>query len=787
MTKDDSHDFIRSSSAVLSDITPRPVSLAAAAGVLVAGFLVLNVLYVTVSYPDGLPGLYSYRSATVGDAILLPLLTYTGVRYSSLHLPWARKDVRILVGSALVGAAAGAATQISWYTSNSTRLNWTIPSLHSFNVAGWYHAAFLTLMTAFLTTLAVALVLRVRFAAIVGNGRRLIPRPRLTFLISPAFAFFGILSLDNAKVGGRYGALLLLPLAAPALAAFSALLISSRGHQLFATALVIGAALLPAVGLSLMLWPGHHFTVSAMVVALGAGFGAVVVTTSHPSYNPRWERYVSTLPVAISLAGPAVFVASIVKPSGPLIACFFLVSVAMGSLEWRMLAGLKGLPNRSEANGYDAVVASLFSIEAAGLYFLAHPARVQSFAPWCSAIEIVLVLAIVGPWTYRRFEVVTRAEANNASPALLSAAKWEAYQAIVGVAGVVFGALLEFSIGMLSPERWVPGDNAIWWRVVLLACGLTMILVYLVMVNMRGRKGLRGRFGGGSKGSIALLLGWALLQTFLIGTTSNHDWLLFIVATFLSVVVALFVAEGVISNTTILHNETATREVRGKGVLSGLAVGLTAFVLLDCLLGSRARPSTVPMAICALVMVASSIVALPYLIALSIPQPKAQYARAGPVAGVLQDAFMSLLLLVFVGWLPAFLLVHLSNRAPWASIVILFGGSLSSAYVFVMHNNVHHVAMETSMATREAKETNTVLSPERQAVLRALREHCRRQNTLALIALLPLTILALALLAIEVLGFKPGGGLQAFRGLLVLKAGKPTDRPDPKQTLYPLT
>ncbi|MCA1694139.1 MAG: hypothetical protein LC749_05090, partial [Actinobacteria bacterium] len=48
-------------------------SLWSAGGVLFFGFGVLLTFWITGSYAPRLPGLFAYRSATVGDGLLLPL------------------------------------------------------------------------------------------------------------------------------------------------------------------------------------------------------------------------------------------------------------------------------------------------------------------------------------------------------------------------------------------------------------------------------------------------------------------------------------------------------------------------------------------------------------------------------------------------------------------------------------------------------------------------------------------------------------------------------------------
>lgn len=110
------------------------------------GFSMMYQLWRRIGSPQGLPGLFYYRAATVGDAFCLPILvgscaafrqynkttqTEAGSRYVSLTM-------------AVAAAVAAAAVQASWLIRDNTVLNWSIPIQHHFNLAGWYHSLFLS-------------------------------------------------------------------------------------------------------------------------------------------------------------------------------------------------------------------------------------------------------------------------------------------------------------------------------------------------------------------------------------------------------------------------------------------------------------------------------------------------------------------------------------------------------------------------------------------------------------------------------------------------------------------
>lgn len=120
--------------------------------VLLSGFGMMCVLWNMSDIPDTLRGLFSYKAATIGDAVCLPVLTgalyiLTGERKLS------SKGEKTCRGMAVIAFLMGMAVQASWLISDKTILNWSIPVLHHFNIAGWYHSIFFCLMFGVITYL----------------------------------------------------------------------------------------------------------------------------------------------------------------------------------------------------------------------------------------------------------------------------------------------------------------------------------------------------------------------------------------------------------------------------------------------------------------------------------------------------------------------------------------------------------------------------------------------------------------------------------------------------------
>jgi hypothetical protein len=130
-----------------------------AGAVLAAGFVTLMVFYLAAPHARALPGLFQFLSATWGDGLALPVMTGALV-FAVGRLPAGPHELPVSIGAALLGASLGIATQVQWLRDSSPRLNWTLPRPHHFNVAGVYHAVFLTAMCALAAALWTAALLR---------------------------------------------------------------------------------------------------------------------------------------------------------------------------------------------------------------------------------------------------------------------------------------------------------------------------------------------------------------------------------------------------------------------------------------------------------------------------------------------------------------------------------------------------------------------------------------------------------------------------------------------------
>jgi len=170
------------------------------AAIFVAGFGVMNALWRLGDWPKDIRGLWDYRSATIGDGLLLPVAA--GILVSARQrLPPAAKERALAAVFAVVGATAGAASQYVWLGDDHPELNWTFPEAHRFNAAGWYHAVFLTAASSFFAWALFGVLYRLRgvHATEPQLVQSRIRSPWTALLIGCLVGFVGLSLLDGSQ------------------------------------------------------------------------------------------------------------------------------------------------------------------------------------------------------------------------------------------------------------------------------------------------------------------------------------------------------------------------------------------------------------------------------------------------------------------------------------------------------------------------------------------------------------------------------------------------------------
>lgn len=114
--------------------------------VLCLGWGVMRILW-EIDYKSTYRGVRSfpyYLSANWGDSLILPVVCAL-ISFEMWRFRNSVKWIPVAIAG-LFGLLAGVISQFEWTHSNHTTLNWTFTPQGSFNLPGWYHAFFLSVM-----------------------------------------------------------------------------------------------------------------------------------------------------------------------------------------------------------------------------------------------------------------------------------------------------------------------------------------------------------------------------------------------------------------------------------------------------------------------------------------------------------------------------------------------------------------------------------------------------------------------------------------------------------------
>ncbi len=111
------------------------------------------LLWLSENSSSDLPGLFYYKAAALGDPICLPLVTGALYCHYSYNNETFFSFQKISIIIAILAFMVGIAIQAEWLINDNTKLNWSIPELHYFNLGGWYHAAFFVIVLSLITLL----------------------------------------------------------------------------------------------------------------------------------------------------------------------------------------------------------------------------------------------------------------------------------------------------------------------------------------------------------------------------------------------------------------------------------------------------------------------------------------------------------------------------------------------------------------------------------------------------------------------------------------------------------
>jgi hypothetical protein len=405
--------------------------------------------------------------------------------------------------------------------------------------------------------------------------------------------------------------------------------------------------------------------------------------------------------------------------------------------------------------------APLLAFGLAGRYFAQDGKAADAYSTYAGLAAATLILLLSARAARFRFDPVIEAEKDDVPQSDLSSLKWRAYVAISSLYSAAALSCVAFFMGTAPANDWDVGTRGSYLPLALLSAGFVITAAVLWSIRLVRRPDVRA--------SLAALVCMAWATVMVLRLMAGYGgWVQLALAAPVSVIVGLFVAEGVISNAAYLHVLPVNRAVVAVAVSAGLASALTSAWMSGPAIESAAGLQRVGFSLWALALGAGVCVLLAFFAASVLPgsAPTNQYVIAKPLAGVLQDSFLVTLLSVSLSWMANFFLAHARNGVAVGAIAAYLA-LLSKAYVYAMGNNVSHVARERKrIADRAAANGREISNGEKQA-LNGLAKHIRRQNILAMGAVVAVFPIALLAIATEIPGFDREGIRQ-----LLIPAGR---------------
>ena len=251
----------------------------AACTVFAFGFLALNMFYFLGYGRTRLPGLYTFRAATIGDGILLPLLAYSLLQSVDLgRLRKSRLQAGFAAAGGILGVVVGAGIEVYDLSSPTAPLDWTFPAPHRYNFPGWYHTLFLVLAAGFYgATLALALVqlreqARRDSAGAIGRLRSV----GVLGALFPGLAFVCLLEEDDLTAYPHLFVIVVATMIGMGIVLAGLLIWACGTRNIRWCAFAVIASMLPALALSGFVVPGQGVRPASIAIAGVVGLAALV-------------------------------------------------------------------------------------------------------------------------------------------------------------------------------------------------------------------------------------------------------------------------------------------------------------------------------------------------------------------------------------------------------------------------------------------------------------------------------------------------------------------------------
>jgi hypothetical protein len=698
----------RGAAAWLRERSPQAVALI----VFIAGPGALLTFWVLGSWPTD-RGLFYYRSATIGDALLLPLII--GILVAVLgdkDLARRADERRWTIGAALLGLAGGVTSQALWLADNSPQTNWTLPHAHAFNAPGWWHAAFLSLMSAGLAALVVTATLRMRKTREVSGtrGESLASSPWLGILFAAGLLLVGLIVFDGARGGTTDAGLAsLVSLAAATVVALLALGFAfGRDLRVAAPNLFVG--LVAASGVCAVAVVGLP-TPPGVAITAGVSAAAVGLAVSNPlaARGPLWGRAASA---GLILLGGAAWAFDLVQAHGAAAAGVLLLAAVLA-----VIAG-----STSEASVIDrglVVIAAFYVFGTLALAdWLDRRAATKADAGWAVGAAMTLLDVLVIGLVRDRFRDfmqdaqarrrLATAEAETGSGDGHGGATWILLVAFALPALAALCVLFVIASPLLGTNKGTGGSAADLGIVAVTGGAASVLAAVGAALGWRHRQKPSGfqeatpvHLTAWSAPLLGLaLLGWSVALALQFGHPLHFP----AVAGVVAVVMAVLVAEDLINSTVRLQLARPRPSVWACSLAAAAVVGLGAFWLLTVGIWDGRRPASAIGAVeaCGAVLLSGALIAGAGGVAIAAGLRTPHITEQPPSLNAAAQQMMYAAVIFIAGAIPFFAVgrVDIANLkdSGLATLASLgFMPALLGAFIWVLGNNARHGRFEQTV------------------------------------------------------------------------------------------
>jgi hypothetical protein len=718
--------------------------IAAGLAVFLTGFGALCLFSLAHSWPTP-RGLFFFRSATIGDGLLLPLITALLVRVITRMSSVTVCRERLVASIAFaVGFGAGAATQALWLADDRPVTNWTLPAAHTFDAPGWWHAVFLSTMCGTVMALAVMAARRIAAARAIASGSAELPYSAdrlagslgLDVLFGAGLLFAGLVAIDNAHTtktqAGMATAVALAIAATVTLGAIGWVLgrhaIKAAAGLAATTAAVAGACALIATGLRTTPAVGAIAVVCVILIAIA------LVAPIRPVRTAALARGAVIVPVL--LGGASLSFDLVAKDARE--AFHFVVASSLIAV---VVAGAR------RRNPTEMLLATGGIVYILGVLSIVTMLEVRRHSP---SLVIGLVVGVIGFLTLGVFAIVQGAF-NRFMTAVQGERKEEAEDTYRGtqagrgtwllLAGIVIPTILVLSAfaatagPRLGIDRGTRNSFPGWLPWMALLCAVTA--AGGVALGFRYRAPT-DPFVPGRKVQIhptpAALLYAALLLWALTITQAFHGPLHYpFAAAVASLALAGLASEDIVRSSVRLQLAVPSRwGVLGLAAGTAVAVAIAVFWLLANGLWVGAKPvSILPALIVSGVILSTSMAlmaACGACIALALPTE--HITEQPPTDIAIEDSLMYAALGLFVAAVPVFIMgrLHVGHPKDIALPIFEYAGFLIPLYqliLWALKNNHDHAQFEAKITSRKVRKyaarcSKSADPSEREAVEKAV-------------------------------------------------------------------